>query len=104
MKSNQTKEELCLKCMECCKAMTFPFTISNTPGVLNRVTQFFLVRGCRVIHDGRLVYVKVPYPCPHLSDKGCLIYEARPEACRIYNGQKDPGMEGKCLWKELDDV
>jgi len=70
MCSKKIKQELCVKCRKCC------MTILHMPNV------------------------KDPLPCPHLTDKGCSIYERRPQACRTYDGRLE---REDCLWHTLSN-
>lgn len=71
----------CLECMECCKVLIFH--TRNRPGALNM--EFFHARGCRVLTEADFLTVELDHPCPHLTAKGCDIYENRPETCRRYD-------------------
>jgi len=88
------KQKLCLQCMECCKILAIPADVFSP-----RAIELYVTRGCWLasISGGRRGVV-IPYPCPHLTPKGCNIYEQRPQDCRDYNGTKDPLMKDKCLW------
>jgi len=41
--------------------------------------KFLNARGCE-LRDGHL---KIPFPCPHLENNLCKIYDKRPRLCRI---------------------
>lgn len=97
MSKNDTseKELLCLKCMECCKALAVqaPYCIDNKEFV-----EFYQARGCSIIATKSLPIIVIDNPCPHLTERGCSIYHKRPEWCRLYDGRKDPIMRHVCLW------
>lgn len=93
--SETRKQELCLKCMECCKVLAFPalYCMNN-----RNFTQFYYNRGCSIIATESLPVVIVESTCPHLTDNGCTIYDSRPKWCREYDGRLDPVMRHVCLW------
>lgn len=71
---------------------------------------FYKARGFTVtFHDvvvdakpKRVLAIEIPdYPCPHLTDTGCNIYESRPNACRRYDGRKEMG--DKCAWSTITE-
>jgi len=100
------KSELCMSCLECCKWMIFtvPYSVNTLKAFY--ANQYYLARGCRVVDVGhsRYVQVLVPSICPQLNeDFGCMIYENRPEACRLYDGRKDPFLKNICKWSELEE-
>jgi len=95
------KSELCMSCLECCKWIIFtvPYSVN--------AFQYYMARGCRVMDVGRSRYIQVLVPsiCPQLNEIfGCAIYENRPEACRLYDGRKDPFLKDICKWSELEGV
>ncbi len=91
---DEKKKKLCLDCLECCKNLAVPLA-----GVCDEARKFYSFRNCTVepILGGRIGVV-IPFPCPHLTPKGCDIYDKRPASCREYDGTKDPLMKNKCLW------
>ena len=95
-----TKSELCLRCMKCCEVVSFEVTPSATS------LEFYKARGAKIklITSGSpLMIVSFPYPCPHLTPKGCDIYEHRPLACKAFDGSKSLTSRDYCLWKESTD-
>ena len=94
-----TKSKLCLECMECCKIVAVRAAINP---LNKRTKEFYQARGCRIIPTDQLPLVVIPYMCPHLSPQGCLIYDRRPLACRLYDGRYDPIMSHICLWGKVE--
>lgn len=66
-----------------------------------RTRHFYETRGCKIMPTDQLPYIVIPYPCPHLTEKGCAIYDKRPIACRNYDGRRDPIMHYTCLWGKI---
>ena len=94
--------------MKCCKVALIPVT-KELPYGYHRffspdAMAFWKTRGCKpyVSADER-PWMACYFPCPHLTDKGCDIYENRPHHCRTYDGRKDPYLADVCLWKDLDE-
>jgi len=93
---NKTFSEICIKCHECCKWMTF-IVEANDYNMRRRYTNFYRARGCDVKEAGSSLIIMVNTPCPHLLPTGaCIIYEKRPEICRDYDGRFDPNMRDRC--------
>jgi len=93
----KTKSDLCIECQECCKILRIP--VGRFLDLDSRV--FYSARGIDIVqHDGVLWFV-IPHVCRQLTDKGCRIYEHRPQACRVYDGRTDPVVN--CKWKELEE-
>ena len=105
-KVNLTKQqELCLSCMECCRWLTF---ITEVPkDKVNYMTPLYKMRDCKVTVMPRggkaVVVILVPKTCHHLSPIGCAIYQTRPQACRDYDGRRDPVLKDICKWNELEE-
>ena len=78
----------CKKCGDCCRFITLPLGWRPDQFII----EWLLARGTkpRVNKQNKLLYVEVSYPCPHLKDNECEIYEKRPMVCR----------NGKCLHEE----
>jgi Fe-S-cluster containining protein len=90
-----TKNELCLKCMKCCKILSF--TIPSTPSTI----EFYSARGVKIMyHLNNTITVSVPHVCSKLTDKGCSIYKNRPLSCKVFNGAKSLTTKDFCLWEE----
>lgn len=100
------KSELCLSCMECCKWLRFD-CMAKDKRQATLMAEFYKTRGCDVklnkISQMYTVIVNVPVKCPYLTEKGCSIYENRPNACRNYDGRKDVMIADKCKWNELEE-
>ena len=91
------KSQLCLECMECCKILKIPHREFPTLSI----RAFYEVRGCTILLERGIFYIIVPYFCPHLTPKGCDIYEDRPQDCKNYDGRDDSAVN--CKWKELNN-
>lgn len=92
-----TKSELCLQCLKCCKQISFMVPASGEALAYYKVRRIKV----RLIPLSSEMWVTVPYVCPHLTDKGCDIYEDRPLACSVFDGLKQETTRDFCLWKEL---
>jgi len=76
----------CLDCANCCKSIS--------PGVkdvdIERLSKFLKVKPSELVSEHFVIdsdgdYVFKNQPCPFLMpDNYCLVYEARPKACREY--------------------
>ena len=93
----ENRQRLCLECLECCHVIAVPTFLRG-----DRFKEFYTKRGFRVMMHQGLSLVVLRSTCPHLTDKGCSIYEQRPQVCREYDGRKDPIMRYICKWKELE--
>lgn len=98
---DKRKSQLCLKCLKCCNyiAVRADFAYGDPHSM-----EFYTTRGCAVVEakgGGALVVFKSP--CQHLTQKGCAIYESRPDACRAYDGRLDPVVESMCRWHEISE-
>ena len=96
---SKTNSELCLECLECCKVVVVP-----APNVapLWLYEEWAAIRNVKIVKvDKDVVWMTLPYPCPHLTDKGCAIYDVRPTVCRIYNPKRDdPALSDICKWED----
>ena len=89
----------CLACANCCKTLGPRITDHD----INRLGKYLKVRPgqliekyLRVDEDGDYVFKKMP--CPFLMpDNYCMVYEARPKACREY-----PHTDRKRFYQALD--
>lgn len=76
----------CLTCANCCKTTGPLFTNTDIERIAKHLRlkpQLFIKQYLRIDEDKD--YVLQQLPCPFLaSDNYCLIYEARPKACREY--------------------
>ena len=88
----------CLKCGHCCAALgprITPSDIGRLRRALSMREEEFTSHYLRVDEDGDHVFHSMP--CPFLGDDfRCLVYEARPRACRDY-----PHTESKKFHKRL---
>ena len=97
--SDERKSELCLRCLECCKVLTFGFLYNE------EMEGFYRTRGCLTHKVEDMLFVEVDSWCQHLSFLGCTIYAERPESCRVYDGRRHPVLKDRCLWgkEECED-
>ncbi len=104
MLSELEKSELCKTCGKCCQCLVLP--VVRPDGMNKAIMEDWLdARGCEVIRETKdNLYVKFPYPCPHLSksDKGftCGMYHQRPQGCRIFDGSVYDFLD--CAWKKAE--
>lgn len=92
--ANQTNEETCIQCQECCKWITF--TVDQATAFT--LEKFYLDRGCQLVPvPNDQVAIMVPSKCPKLSPFGCRIYDERSHSCRSYDGRIDILMRDKCM-------
>ena len=88
-----TKSELCLKCMACCKILSFELPASSY--------DFYHARGVKIIfvppHFNKIV-ICVPHICERLTPQGCGIYKRRPTACSGFDGRLSWAVKDVCLW------
>jgi len=104
MKEHKTKrlprkQQLCIECRKCCEKVgvyTDPYIYEMDE---REVIDFYKARGATVTKSDGELFIVFDLPCPHLSEKGCDIYQKRPKICRIYSGQHEFGDE--CLWSTL---
>lgn len=90
-----TKSELCVKCQECCKELTFEVPLYNT------TLEFYSARGLKTIYvDRHTVMVIVPHVCSKLTAEGCSIYKKRPYACKAFDGRTHLATKDICLWNK----
>jgi Fe-S-cluster containining protein len=92
------KQELCKECQKCCKRIGI---YTRYRDVDADAINFFKIRGFDVFFDDMgFVKLELNLPCPHLTNTGCDIYNARPVVCAEYDGRKDYGEE--CLWTTIE--
>jgi Fe-S-cluster containining protein len=96
--TDEQKQELCLKCHKCCEQLLFEIYMPPIHELAMDVRNFYEARGCTVFTLEQGNFVTVPLSCPHLTKRGCAIYEDRPVACRMYDGTKSPTLADECLW------
>lgn len=90
------KQQLCIECQKCCTKVGV-YTDPSIYELSERdVIQFYEARGAAVSRSDDHLFIVFDVPCPHLTLKGCDIYDKRPRICRIYSGQEEFGSE--CLW------
>jgi len=82
--------KICLSCMKCCK------TIGILTSYLyedKEIREFYEARGAKVSEKAvgvgvdfeKLIFLEFNFSCPNLDpEKGCKIYDTRPEICRRY--------------------
>ena len=104
LRLEEQKQQACLKCFKCCKEFAVALhPINFTVEVRDINTEFFKARGFSLVKDlkNNTTYLEIPnYPCPHLTETGCDIYETRPKVCRDYDGRKD---FNDCEWHKLEE-
>lgn len=92
------RSNYCLQCLKCCKYVSLPVEIT---GPMYLYEEWAAVRAIEIITiEDNIIWMRVPYPCPHLTEQGCRIYEYRPVVCRIYNALKDPAARKYCKWQK----
>jgi Fe-S-cluster containining protein len=93
------KQQLCMKCRKCCGKVG----VYTNPSIYEMskadVVRFYEARGAVVTKSDDELFVVFDIPCPHLTPKGCDIYDRRPKICRTYSGLEEFGEE--CLWSSL---
>lgn len=86
--------EICIKCQKCCKEVDVPTYAHKTSTEIDKIKAFYEARGFTTYFDMYgFLHVELYYPCPHITEKGCDIYENRPEVCRNYDGRRDPRID-----------
>lgn len=102
----------CIECSECCEWVTFiipqpsgiQLTTERSSFLKNALVEFYEARGCKIKDAiGDNMAVMVPSVCPHLSVKGCDIYDKRPDLCRQYDGRLDRYMKDVCRLDEMEE-
>ena len=87
--------------MECCKSVgiysSFPYN--------QDIKDFYEARGAKVrkerIYDVDCAFIEFDIPCPHLDlEKGCLIYNKRPNVCRKFPQEDSHLLEICELYKQ----
>lgn len=92
-----TRQELCLKCFECCKLTVIPTAYDKDN---KKAWEFYEAKGFKIVVYGPdLINVIIDRHCANLTPFGCKIYDTRPEWCRIYDGRLDPFIK-HCLWNK----
>ena len=89
------KEKLCIACQACCKVFYIPV---KTDSWFYEGKKLYEMRGCKIANYKGNKVVIVPLRCSQLTPQGCRIYSNRPQACKDYDGTKDPLMKHRCLW------
>jgi Fe-S-cluster containining protein len=82
--------------MECCKYLSFEMEISG------ETVKFYRSRKVKMYLDSEnmKLFVVVPHVCDKLTDKGCSIYEKRPDSCKSFDGRKHITTKDVCLWEK----
>lgn len=102
----ELKNELCLKCMECCKhtLIPTPYTTYQSSEVTKEAVYFYKTKGFIVkVFSGR-VFIHIQGNCPNLTKKGCKIYNVRPSGCVKYDGRLDPLLRDICFWNKVEKL
>jgi Fe-S-cluster containining protein len=96
--TDEEKSALCLQCHKCC--MQLPMSLKYEPDsqMFKEISEFFIAHGCTATVIAGTFVLSVPHVCQHLTEKGCAIYENRPQVCRNYDGRRDPRLHMDCLW------
>jgi Fe-S-cluster containining protein len=101
-KELSVKQQLCITCRRCCKSLGMYLDPENYVSPKEDVAGFYAARGFEVYEHGELFLLIHPdFPCPNLTEKGCKIYNKRPNICKEYSGIEDLGEE--CLWSSLPE-
>lgn len=99
MNMKKLKQELCLSCLQCCKTMIIPtvynFVADAQLAILSEM------RDIKYIDTNMGPFALIPCACKFLTNKGCRIYDRRPDICRNYDGRNVPLMEGICKWYDI---
>jgi uncharacterized protein len=97
---NEVFEEVdCLKCANCCKSIS-PTLYEKD---IERLAKHLKIKPSQLVDEYLQIdeendYVFRKQPCPFLmSDNYCIVYEARPKACREY-----PHTDRKRFYQILD--
>jgi Fe-S-cluster containining protein len=95
-------KELCAGCGRCCKYL-LAFYPDGVGADMRE--EFLLARGAvrdRIKDQRGLTAWLIPSVCQHLTkDNACDIYEARPQACKDFDGRSHPGAAREpiaCAW------
>jgi Fe-S-cluster containining protein len=99
MMSDKERSKLCLQCLECCKWVG---VLTAVPIDIPGIKEFYEARGAKIIKDPNLPVplIVIKSECPHLTSKGCDIYETRPQVCRDMDGSKTAFVKDFCLWNK----
>jgi len=73
MVQEEITEDECRKCGACSMVLNY-----NCPAELQK--DFFRKRGFTIVDNQAYIY----HPCPNRGAEGCLIYENRPEICKMF--------------------
>lgn len=86
------KSAACLRCLACCKVIALPLF----PGISH---EFYRdTRGIELKTILGVTWAVLPNSCQHLTEKGCAIYQTRPQECRDFDGRENPFVQDKCQW------
>ena len=96
MEERKLRSDLCLQCLECCQKFRLPVNKFIT----QRDRDLYKARGFELARIHGVQFLVFPHICPQLTPEGCKIYDTRPDACKMYNGLRDPVVD--CKWKELE--
>lgn len=103
------EENLCGNCTKCCEYVAVEIDEPETEKDFDEVRWFLLHKNVRVFVDNDDDwYIEFLTPCEKLSEKGCLIYEKRPEICREHSMENcemlGEGSPYKLLFECLEDL
>jgi Fe-S-cluster containining protein len=93
------KQQLCIECRKCCMQVGVYTDTSIYELTESEVVHFYEARGATVSKSDEELFIVFDLPCPHITPKGCAIYEKRPEICRKYSGLHEFG--DNCLWSQI---
>ncbi len=96
----EQKSQLCLSCQACCKLSYVEVSqnLQNQPNLT-----FLSFKGFEFFTQGEHLFLILKKPCQHLTPKGCKVYAERPQACKGFDGRKDPLIAKQCLWNKLKE-
>lgn len=83
------KQFKCIECGNCCKELgpipLNPRDVKRLADYFGKAEKVIIRRHCRVLFNPIRVFIKKDRPCKFYdSIKGCRIYEARPDQCRLH--------------------
>ena len=87
---NMTNQDspMCIDCQWCCHHL-----VLQLDGI---DTELLEARGHKCLRREYFDEVMIETTCPHLTDSGCDIYEARPLACILFPWESHPLIKDHC--------
>ncbi len=73
------RSRLCIECQWCCKYMIVPM-----PHVNKQLFEIYRAWGAKIRKEHGAYYAVIPFPCQHITDSGCAIYDKRPFICKQF--------------------